>query len=167
MSKLDDLDNSNNTKYFNKKFRQKLEEYNKFKKNFFDVILKSGSVATSGHFDDTSYESVKKKIDYFKLDNIELIQGDFKKTIPKFFGNKKIKISSCNIDCDLYDSCNLVLPYVYQNLSKQGYILLDEYYSFNYPGARIAVDNFCKKRKIKLENHKVRKSEFERWYITK
>jgi hypothetical protein len=33
----------------------------------------------------TSYEYDKIKIDYFKLDNIILIKGNFKETVPNYF----------------------------------------------------------------------------------
>ena len=77
------------------------------------------------------------------------------------------KISSCNIDCDLFSGYNIILPYVYPKLSKGGYIHLDEYYSLKFPGAKIAVDDFCKKNKIKPKKNLTRKGEFLRYYLTK
>ena len=89
--------------------------------------------------------------------------------MPNIFDRplRKIKISSCNIDCDLYDGYKIILPYVYKFLSRNGYIFLDEYYSLKFPGAKIATDDFCKKFKIKPKKHLTRLGEFERYYLTK
>ena len=130
-------------------------------------IFNSYNVGTSGDFSKTSYQYVLDKIKYLNLKNIKLVKGNFNKTVPIFFKNRKVKISSCNIDCDLYEGYKVILPYIYKNLTKKGYIFLDEYYSLKYPGAKIATDNFCKKLKIKPKKHKVRKGEFERYYILK
>jgi len=168
LSKFDDLNQFKNNKYFNKKLVNEVKNYLKLKKIFFKKKkFNSYSISTSKDFRDTSYEDVIKKINYFKLDNIKLIKGEFKNTVPKFFNKNNIKISSCNIDCDLYDSYKLLLPIVFQNLSNKGYIFLDEYYSLKFPGAKIATDDFCKKFKIKIKKHKTRVGEFERYYLAK
>ena len=52
-------------------------------------------------------------------------------------------------------------------LEKNGYIHLDEYYSIKFPGARIAIDEFCSLNKIKLKKQKTPSYEFERWYLKK
>ena len=167
-SKFDELKNFNNKKYFNKKIYKEVKNFIRLKKiltgrNKFNPR----NISTSGDFSNQSYDYLKKKIEYFKLDNIRLIKGNFEKTVPNFFNSNKIKISSCNIDCDLYEGYKIILPYIYNNLSKGGYIFLDEYYSLKFPGAKIATDNFCKNFKIKPKRNLVRKGEFERWYITK
>lgn len=166
-SKYDNLRNFYNLRYFKKTFVKDYKKFIKFKK--FTGIKKINpiSIATSGSFNKTSYELVKKKIEYFKLDNIELIKGHFKNTVPNFFQSYKKKISNCNIDCDLYEGYKIILPYVYKNLSKDGYIHLDEYYSFKYPGAKIATDKFCEKNNIKPRKNPSRKGEFERYYLSK
>ena len=53
-----------------------------------------------------------ERIKYLKLKNVKLIKGDIAKTLPKFFAKGKIKISSCNIDTDLYDTSKIILPYI-------------------------------------------------------
>jgi hypothetical protein len=170
-SNFDDLKNFKNKKYFNKKLQKDHKNFLRLKKTLnrnkkFNVY----NVSTSGDFSKTSYEYVKEKIDYFKLDNIILIKGNFRETVPIFFDSappRKIKISSCNIDCDLYDGYKIILPYVYKFLSRNGYIFLDEYYSLKFPGAKIATDDFCEKNKINIKKCKVRNGEFERYYLTK
>jgi hypothetical protein len=166
VSSYDEFSNFNNKLYFKNKFREQLKKFYKFKKDFSKVKkFTPSSVGTSGNFSKTSYQYVINKLQYFKLKNVELIKGDFKKTIPQFFKNNEKNISSCHLDSDLYEGYNIALPYVYKNLSKGGYIFLDEYFSFNYPGARIATDDFCKQNNLRPKKHKTRKGEFERWYI--
>ena len=168
ISKYDDLKNFNNKKYFSKKFQKEFKNFLKLKKLITGKKkFNAHNISTSGNFSNQSYKHLLKKIKYLKLDNIKLIRGDFKKTIPKFFNSKKINISSCNIDCDLYDGYKIILPHVYKNLTKGGSIFLDEYYSLKFPGAKIATDNFCKNFGIKPKKNLVRKGEFERWYLTK
>ena len=43
------------------------------------------SISSSKDFSNSSYSYLKKKIKLLKLDNIQLIKGDFKKTVPNFF----------------------------------------------------------------------------------
>jgi len=169
-SEKDELENfyKYKGKFFDEKFIKKFEKFKEIKKmitglNNFDKI----SISSSGNFSETSYDEIQKKIEYLKLDNIKIIKGPFSETVKKFFEKNEYKISSANLDCDLYDGYKICLPIIYNNLSKYGFIHLDEYYSFKYPGAKIACDEFFKEKNIKPLKNKTRKNEFERWYITK
>ena len=86
-----------------------------------------------------------KKIYNKKTDEISF-KGPFSKTVKNFFDKKKYNISSANLDCDLYEGYKICLPIAYENLSKSGFIHLDEYFSFKYPGAKIACDEFFAER---------------------
>ena len=169
-SKYDDLDNFKryeNT-FFSSSFIKKFEKFKKDKKFFSKKKkLNINSIASSGNFKNSSLNLIKEKIKFFKLDNIRIIKGPFSKTLKKFFKTYNGKISSANMDCDLYEGYEVCLPLVYKNLSKRGFINLDEYYSFKYPGAKIACDKFFKLMNIKPKKNKVRPGEFERWYVTK
>ena len=169
-SEKDDLENfyKYKGKIFDEKFINKFEKFKELKKMItgldnFDKI----SIASSGNFSQTSYEDIKNKIEYLKLDNIKIIKGPFSETVKEFFEKDNYKISSANLDCDLYEGYKICLPIIYNYLSKSGFIHLDEYYSFKYPGAKIACDEFFKEQNIKPLKNKTRKNEFERWYITK
>lgn len=169
-SKYDGLDNFYTYKnsVFSEDFLKEYEKFLEIKRivtgnKEFDPI----SIATSGAFNQTSKELIQQKIDYFKLDNIVLVEGDFKETVPNFFKNNEVKIYSANIDCDLYDGYKTVLPYIYKNLSAGGYVHLDEYYSFKYPGAKIACDSFFNEKNIIPQKNKTRVGEFERWFFSK
>ena len=125
------------------------------------------NISTSNDFQDNSLKMLKEKIDLLKLDNIILIEGDFKETVPNFFSEFKGSIFSANIDCDLYGGYKTVLPPTYSNLEKGGYIHLDEYYSLKFPGARIACNEFFDNYNIKPRIQETPEGEFERWYLTK
>lgn len=166
----DDLNNfyKYKDKYFSDKQIQDFEKLKQIKtlinnQEDFDEV----TIATAGKFADTSINVVRKKIDYFSLSNVELIIGPFSETVEKFFSEKRRKVSSANIDCDLYEGYKICLPQVYDNLSPSGFIHLDEYYSLKYPGAKIACDEFCQERAIKPKKNKTREGEFERWHLTK
>jgi len=141
-----------------KEIKSKYLQQNKIHKN---------NISTSGKFNETSIEIVNKKIELFELDNIEIIEGSFENSVPDFFSKFDGKVSSVNIDCDLYDGYRIVLPFVWDNLSQGGYVHLDEYYSLKFPGARIATMEFCEKMKITPKKNLSRPGEFERWYLSK
>lgn len=125
------------------------------------------SISSAEDFSRTSESFVRSKIEQFKLDNIELIVGNFSDTVPLFFNGYKGSIFSANIDCDLYASYKIVLPYVYDSLVQGGFIHLDEYYSLKFPGARIACDEFFKSRNISPVLFPFFENEFERWGLVK
>ena len=130
--------------------------------------LYPSNISEAGDFSDTSLFNLKKRIALLGLDNIQLVEGDFSETVPKFFRNFKGKVFSANIDCDLYDGYKIVLKHLEEPLSKRGYIHLDEYYSLKFPGARIATDEFLENSKLALKSqNSVAPHEFERWYLTK
>jgi len=169
-SQYDELQNFHKYrgKYFNEEFINKHELFLKTKERVTSLDKFSVStVSTQGEFSNTSYELIKNKIDFFELKNVEIIKGSFAETIEKFFSGYNQKISSANIDCDLYDGYRICLPFIYDFLFEGGYVHLDEYYSMKFPGAKIACDNFFKEKNITPRQKKVRKGEFERWYFTK
>jgi hypothetical protein len=146
---------------------KKIKEFNQ-RLNNNKSSLEAKNISSSNDFSNNSYSFLKKKIKLLGLKNIILIKGDFKKTIPSFFKkNTKKKVFAANIDCDLYDSYTTVLTHTWPRLNKNGIILLDEYYSLKFPGARIAADDFFKINKIKPFKKKSWNTDFERWYIKK
>jgi len=125
------------------------------------------NISSAGNFSDTTEESVRKRINDFELDNIELVVGEYSKTIPFFFKTYKGIIFSCNMDCDLYLSYKQALPFVYKKMTDGSFIHLDEYYSLKFPGARIACVEFFKKMNINPSKCIVPANEFERWCLIK
>lgn len=50
------------------------------------------------------------------------------------------RLAVLRIDCDLYESTTDVLSSLYARVSKGGYVIIDDYYS--WPPCRRAVDDF-------------------------
>ena len=161
-------------KYDQLKFLKKNKKI--YKKHLFNKLIRNfdlkkkisvKNISSSFDFSGGSLSLLKKKINLLKLDNIHLIVGKFEETLPRFFNNKKVKIFSANLDCDLYESYKICLPHVYDNLQHNGYVHLDEYYSLKFPGPKIACDEFAKNRKFNIKKNKSFKWEFERYCIIK
>jgi hypothetical protein len=139
---------------------EKIKKINNFLSKKNDTL----TISDSNDFSDTSLESLKKKIEFLELDNIVFVKGYFSDTIKNF---KNPKIFCSNIDCDLYKSYEISLPFVYQNLVDGGFIHLDEYYSLKFPGARLFCNKFCKDNKIKINKYFDSIDNWERNYIIK
>jgi hypothetical protein len=93
-------------------------------------------------FDDTSIDEVQKKIQEKGLDqSVSLLKGLFSSTLPVLSDNKFLFVS---IDCDLYEPHLECLDFFYPRMKRGGVIFFDDYYSVEYPMARIAVDEFLR-----------------------
>ncbi|GAB6095724.1 hypothetical protein JCM14469_19770 [Desulfatiferula olefinivorans] len=130
------------------------------------IVKKETGISSSGSFEETSVELLKKKIEIAELDNIILVEGPFSETMKKNVMPEKIMAAI--IDCDLYQSYLDTFDFVWPRLSVNGMVHLDEYYSLKFPGARIATDEFVSKNndaKLKKTENKV--GDFERWTLLK
>ena len=135
----------------------------KFSNKTFEKNIKN--ISSSGDFENTNLELIKKKIEYLELDNIELIQGDFSETMS---ASKKIeKVMAAIIDCDLYESYQVSLDFIWQQLSPKGFVHLDEYYSLKFPGARRAVTEFISSNRDAQLGTESAEADFERWFLIK
>ena len=164
------FDKKDSFSYFSKKnsiYEKHLLIKKCLKLNTKKIKINNKNISTSGIFDSSSYTNLKKKITYLKLDNIIIIKGNFEDTVAKFFKKYNGPIFAVNMDCDLYNPYKLILPFVYERLSKRGYIHIDEYYSLKFPGCKIAVDEYCKMKKIKVLRNKTYDWEFDRYCIKK
>jgi O-methyltransferase len=91
-------------------------------------------------FDDTSMDEVQKSIEEKGLDqHVSLLKGLFKSMLP-ILSHKKFRFVS--IDCDLYEPHRECLEFFYPRMERGGVIFFDDYYSVEFPMARIAVDEF-------------------------
>jgi hypothetical protein len=151
----------------NKKIYQNHLINRKIREFILNQKVNEKNISQSLEFQNQSKKKLERKIKKLGLNNIKLIEGNFLKTVPKFFKNYNDKIMCVNLDSDLYESYKTVLPFAYENLIKGGYIHLDEYYSLKFPGAKIATDEFVKKNKIKIYKNKTYAWEFERHYLKK
>jgi len=135
------------------------------RKKVFSARFGASKFSTSGDFSNTSKSLIYKKLKYLKLKNVRLIEGDFEKTMVKRAA--PLKIMAALIDCDLYKSHQICLPFVWERLVPGGYVFLDEYYSLKFPGARIAINKFFADKIEKPIKHPDDGSGFERWYVKK
>jgi hypothetical protein len=88
----------------------------------------------------------KKKI----YNNIELVQGDVTKTVPKYLEKyPELRISLLNLDTDIYEPAVTILECLYPRIVKGGILVLDDYGVF--PGETEAVDEYFKKKNVKIQ----------------
>lgn len=162
----DDLASFENQNIFSDATRSKVHSYKSVMNELWNSDVDKDTVSSSGDFSNTSRDLVQKKIDYFQLDNVEIIQGDFSDTLCQNVF-QDFEIMSANIDCDLYDGYRVALNFVWDKLVCDGMIHLDEYYSLKFPGAKIAVDKFCSQNEINVQWQKIRDGEFPRAFLKK
>jgi hypothetical protein len=124
------------------------------------------TISSSMDFSETSLSLLKSKIKYFGLDNIILVDGDYKDTMTQKT-HTNAKFMSALIDCDLYESHKISLPFVWDRMPIGGYLFLDEYYSLKFPGARIATNEFFSNKLDKPEMYPRKPMDFERWFVKK
>lgn len=141
----------------------KLKEYREVLKK---VDIDVSNISSSTNFSDTSEESIKRKMDYLGLDNIVLVKGDFETTMQDE-QMKNLKLMSALLDCDLYSSYQVALPFIWERMNSKGFLYLDEYYSLKFPGARIACDEFFSGKQEVPQKAETIRRQFERWYAIK
>jgi hypothetical protein len=97
----------------------------------------------------------------FIRENIKLVRGFFDQTLPQYQG----QIALLHLDCDLYESYSSCLKHLYPRVSSGGVILFDEYEDTNFPGARLAVDEFFADRAEKPIRHNA--YGYTKYYVVK
>jgi O-methyltransferase len=110
-----------------------------------------------------SVEKVKNNFKRFGLSdsNIIFLEGLFKETLP----NAPIdKIALLRLDCDMYESTLTALNNLYQKVIGGGFIIIDDYNSFNE--CKLAVNDFRKEYEITEPLIKIDK-EAVYWQINK
>lgn len=127
------------------------------------------TISSSGRFDMTSLDLLKRKIRFFDLDNVVLVEGQFSDTM-RASHEEPSKIMATLIDCDLYKGYVSTLAFCWPRLEEGGMVFLDEYFSLKFPGARTAVDEFVATNPEGA--HLVRDDRqdgdgFERWWLRK
>lgn len=76
-----------------------------------------------------------------KFENYELIEGDIKRTLPKFLERQRnVKISLLHLDLEVYGATKYVIKKLINKMSPKGIILFDDYPTVK--GASKAVDEF-------------------------
>jgi hypothetical protein len=113
--------------------------------------LSEYNISNSKDFSANNFELLLRKIEFLGLSNIKFIKGFFAETMSE--GNQHDgQIMASFFDCDLYESYKIALSFFWENTVKGGMFYLDEYYSLKFPGAKLAVDEFCIDKKGKIIN---------------
>lgn len=126
----------------------------------------ASNISLSGDFSGVTIEDVQQKIEFLGLDNVRLMPGPFAETMTNTSTEPRTVMAAL-LDCDLYMSYQVALPFIWERLVIGGYIFLDEYYSLKFPGGRIATDEFFAIKRDKPHMHKHEPGDFERWYVRK
>lgn len=92
-------------------------------------------------------EIVKNNINLTQYDEtkIKYVKGDVCETLNKTVPSE---ISILRLDTDFYDSTKKELDVLFPQVTKNGYIIIDDYYSWQ--GSRLATDEFLNENKDKI-----------------
>jgi len=92
--------------------------------------------------------SILKELNLYQ--NLELIEGDIRKTLPEYRSkNPQLKISLLHVDVDLYESTKTCLEEFYPLMVKGGIVILDDYGAF--AGANKAIDECFAQNDVKIK----------------
>lgn len=137
-------------------FRELLENENSRKIIGFDMFgpfPKSTAVKSDEAFIDkwneqfadefVSKEEIETSLSLKSIGNVQLVQGDIRKTLPVFLAkNPALRIALLHIDTDVYEPCRVVLELCWNRVVPGGIILFDDYATIE--GETVAVDEFFK-----------------------
>jgi hypothetical protein len=115
-----------------------------------------------GGFSDTSAELVRSRARRLGLTNIELAEGYFSTTLPRYLDRH---FSFVHLDCDTYSSYTECLAFFYPRVPQGGVILFDEYNDPPWPGCNQAVDEYLRDKPEKPI--RMVRDNFEKYYILK
>jgi hypothetical protein len=92
-------------------------------------------------------EIVKNNINLTEYDETKItyVKGDVCETLNKTVPSE---ISILRLDTDFYDSTKKELDVLFPQVTKNGYIIIDDYYSWQ--GSRLATDEFLNENKDKI-----------------
>ena len=108
--------------------------------------------------DSISVTKLNKKLGKKNLHNFKLIKGNILNTLEIFLNkNKNFKISLLHLDLDLYVPTKYALDLLYPCVVKNGIIILDDYKHVS--GATRSVNEFIKKKKLKIKNLNFHKNQ--------
>lgn len=91
-------------------------------------------------FQDTSIDLVRSVVGK-TLSNCTYIKGRFPESVSDDL--RKVQYALVSLDCDLYEPMKAGLQFFYPRMSKGGMLLLHDYSSLQWNGAKKAVDDFC------------------------
>lgn len=118
----------------------------------FSGLPPSTSSYDNRHWDNTPYlevdlETVKRHFMHFgaaALENTVFIKGFFNNTLPEW-RNRIKKLAVLRLDGDMYESCADILANLYEKVSVNGYVIIDDWFGFE---CKNAVESFLAHHKI-------------------
>ncbi|MGC1782519.1 MAG: TylF/MycF/NovP-related O-methyltransferase [Acidobacteriaceae bacterium] len=108
------------------------------------IDVSGGFSSGTEDFSDTSVDVVLGKLDHF--DRAVVRKGYFPESIQD--ADREESFAFVSIDADLYKPIYDGLQFFYPRLSKGGTIFLHDYNNSDYPGAKAAVQKYCKEMGI-------------------
>lgn len=97
-----------------------------------------------------SKEELEKSLLYKGFDNVELIEGDIRDTLPIYLEeNPAMRIALLHIDTDVYEPSKLALDLCWDRVVSGGIVVFDDYGKIE--GETLAVDEFLEDKKYKLQ----------------
>jgi Macrocin-O-methyltransferase (TylF) len=109
-------------------------------KGFSDRDLKGLDAGVKPSFANTSIELVREVVGP-AWQACEVVPGYFPESLRLEHFDRRFAVVS--VDCDLYEPMKSGLEFFYPRLSRGGLLLLHDYSSGFWPGAKQAVDEFC------------------------
>lgn len=104
------------------------------------IDFTGGKSAQQSRLGDTTEQVVLKKARRLSVEGkIVLHRGFFEETLSQFSVSSLLLI---HLDCDLYESYQTALQYLWPKLSSGGIVIFDEFADPAWPGARKAIDEF-------------------------
>lgn len=91
-------------------------------------------------FHDTSVETVRHILGKSAA-VCEFVKGHFPTSLTD--SHRELVFSVVSIDCDLYEPMKAGLDFFYQRMRRGGLLLLHDYSSGYWEGAKLAIDEFC------------------------
>lgn len=108
------------------------------------VDVSQGFSAATEDFSDTTVDLVLKRMP--SPQSVVIRKGYFPDTILD--SDREARFAFVSIDTDLYKPMYEGLEFFYPRLSSGGYIFLHDFNNNDYPGARAAVTEYCRKHAV-------------------
>ena len=98
---------------------------------------------------ETSLNQVRRNLSStgYPDDRVHLVEGTVEDTLP---ARAPSQISILRLDTDLYESTRHELVHLYPRLSDGGVLIIDDYGSPEYVGAKKAVDEYIEENRLRL-----------------
>jgi len=99
--------------------------------------------------DGLSIQEVNKLIEFKGFQNIGLVEGDIRETIPQYLEKFPwTKIALLHLDLDVFEPTKYALEVLYPYISSGGIVMLDDYSTVE--GANKAVDDFVLEKNLSV-----------------